>query len=183
VVTRSDDATAAPASACLERALHAARIEGLTRSGLHARRTYVFVNPPNEVVVSQALAVTPPLRGATRPAGADASREPPPAASPIEGLQEADLIATVAAHLADLQACYATVLRAWPYAEGAITLHFTIDADGGVSDVSAADAQPPMDGAARCAVGVLQGLRFPRSARRTVAQYPVSFARRFWRPP
>jgi hypothetical protein len=141
-----------------------------------------WCNPSMSVVACCAKGLVPdgedgacgcPLAPSTdaseRPAGCGPATLPP--------LKAQDIQKIVRARFPELRACYETVLKRAPNAEGRVAVNFEIDPVGDLFFSRVEEGTLPDAAAQKCVLEVFRGLHFPPpSGGKERVLYPISFA-------
>jgi hypothetical protein len=157
---------------CIESVIRAVRFTDIPAQGAVIRRSYSFVNPPVEIVVSQAMRVQAPARNA-RPA------EPAqPSAQAARGvLTEAEIVSQLASAMPALQACYASTLRRSSRATGTGELRFSLQPNGEVQGGSWTSEVDPIAQMGSCIGPAIRAVRFRNTGTAANVRVNIEFVR------
>ncbi|MFO0562222.1 MAG: hypothetical protein U0269_29675 [Polyangiales bacterium] len=177
VISRTDvrvegDGGLRQARPCIEAAMRAVRFTEIPAQGAVVRRSYSFVNPAVEIVVSQAMRVQAPARNA-RPA-----EQAQPSAQAARGvLTDAEVAPQLALATPALQACYATTLRRSARAAGTGELRITVQPNGEVQSTSWGATVEPIALMGDCIGTAIRAVRFRNTGTAANIRANLEFAR------
>jgi len=157
---------------CIEAAMRAVRFTAIPAQGAIVRRSYSFVNPAVDIVVSQAIRVQAPARNA-RPA-----EQAQPSAQAARGvLTEAEVAPQLAMATPALQACYASTLRRNSRAAGTGELRVTVQPNGEVQSTSWGATVEPIALMGDCIGTAIRAVRFRNTGTGANIRANLEFAR------
>lgn len=177
VISRTDvrvegDGGLRQARPCIEAAMRAVRFTEIPAQGAVVRRSYSFVNPAVEIVVSQPMRVQAPARNA-RPA-----EQAQPSAQAARGvLTDAEVAPQLALATPALQACYATTLRRSARAAGAGELRISVQPNGEVQSTSWGATVEPIALMGDCIGAAIRAVRFRNTGTAANIRANLEFAR------
>ena len=119
----------------------------------------------------------PPLAGAS--AGGEKLPNVGATRGPEPGRTKEDILALVKTRKTQTRACYDAALKDHPGMEGTVTIRWTIDPKGNVTEVAGdpTNSQILEPTVTNCLIGIVMSFHFPESARglETHASYPWTF--------
>lgn len=161
------------ARSCIEAAMRAVRFTGIPTQGAIVRRSYSFVNPALDFVITAPLRVQAPARNA-RPAAAPSAE----AAAPARGvLTESEIATQLSLATPALQACYATTLRRASRAAGAGEVRMTLLPTGEAQSATWGSSVEPIALMGECIGTALRAVRFRNSGTGANIRASIEFAR------